>query len=73
MLAKNVTTHRMLKKVSQMNCQINSFTNMYDMLWANFDCLAGKFNFVKKKNENTENNGQLFGYADFGGLWTTTQ
>ena len=34
-----------------MNCQINSFTNMYDMLWAKFDCLAGKFNFVKKKTK----------------------
>ena len=56
-----------------MNCQIKSFTNMYDILWAKFDRLAGKFNFVKKKTENTENNGQLFGYADFGGLWTTTQ
>ena len=44
----------MLKKVSQMNRQINSFPNMYDTLKAKFDSLTGKFDFVKKKPENTE-------------------
>ena len=33
--------------------------------------LAGKFNLSQKeKLKNTENNVQLFGYANFGGCWT---
>ena len=58
--------------IAQMNRQINSFqNNMYDILWAKIDHLAGEIYFVQKKN--TKNNGQLFGYADFGGCWMPTK
>ena len=32
----------------------------------------GKSILSKKRPKNTKNNGQLFGYADFGGCWTPT-
>ena len=63
-----------LSKIFQMNCEIDCFTNMYDMLSAKVDRLSRKFNFVQKKlKKNTENDGQLFGFADFGGRWTPTK
>ena len=44
------------------------------MLKAKVDRLVGKFNFVKEKTrKNAENNGQLFGYAEFAGCWTAGQ
>ena len=34
----------------QMNRQINSFQNMFDMLYAKIDCLARKIYFVQKQH-----------------------
>ena len=51
-VSKNVTPRRMLKKcflVAKINRWNNSFHNMYDMLLAKVDRLAGSTYFVKKK------------------------
>ena len=42
-----------------MNRQIKRFQNMYDVLYAKFDRLAKKFNFVQKKTKSPKDNGQL--------------
>ena len=48
-VTKNLTGHRMHvagSQIYQMNCQINSFQNMCDMLKAKIDRLARKIEFL---------------------------
>ena len=50
-VSKNLTPRRMLKTsflIAQIIGWNNSFQNIYDMLWAKVDHLAGKTYFVKK-------------------------
>ena len=70
-VTKNLTGQRMHvegPQIYQMNHQTNSFKNMCDMLQAEVDRLAGNI-LSKETLKNTQNHGQPFGYADFGGCW----
>ena len=55
-VSRNLTPHMILKKgslIAQINRWNNNFQNMYYMLWAKVDRLAGKTYFVQKQHLKT--------------------
>ena len=73
-VTKNLAGHRIHlegPQIYQMNCQINSFQNMCDMLKAKVDRLARKIEFVQKEHLKTGSFGEHeSGLPDFGRPWT---